>query len=132
MRLSLLGIPAAYHFDPLLITPCIATAAAGDVLLVFSEHGKQAELCRLARQAKKRRARVVSVTRNTSNALRAQADSALLISAHDARPQVEVLLYQAAVQHVLDLLFVLLCDGSRERMGRLKDNLERIQRLADP
>ena len=131
-RLSLLGIPAAFHSDALLIAPCIASAAAGDVLVLFSEHGRQAELCRLARQARKRRSKVISVTRNTSNALRAQADLALLISAHDGRPQFEVLLYPSAVQHVLDLLFVLLCDGSRERVGRLKANLEQIQRLVDP
>ena len=131
-KLSLLGIQATHHFDPFLIAPGVAATAAGDVLLVFSEHGKQPELCRLARQARKRRGKVVSVTRNTSNALRAQADAALLVSAHDERPQVEVLLYPSAVQHLLDLLFVLLCDGSRERVARLKDNLERIQRLADP
>src|SRR5687767_6443661 len=131
-RLSLLGIPAAHYFDPRLVAPFIASAAAGDVLVVFSELGKQPELCRLARQAKKRRSKVISVTRNTANALRAQSDYALLVSAHDGRPPFEVLLYPSAVQHVLDLLFVLLCDGSRERLGRLKDNLERIQRLADP
>ena len=131
-RLSLLGIQSACHSDPQLVAPAVASAAAGDVLFIFSEQGKQAELCRLARQAKKRRSKVISVTRNTSNALRALADHALLVSAHDGRPQVEVLLYPSAVQHVLDLLFVLLCDGSRERLARLKDNLERIRQLADP
>jgi len=132
MKLSLLGMSSAYHFDPVLVAPCIASAAASDVLFVFSEHGKQPELCRLARQARKKRSKVVSVTRNTANPLRAQADYALLVSAHDARPPFEVLLYASAVQHVLDLLFVLLCSGSRERNARLIGNLERIQRLAEP
>jgi DNA-binding MurR/RpiR family transcriptional regulator len=130
-RLALLGIAAVHHFDPVLIAPAIASVGERDVLFVFSEHGKQPELCSLARQARKRRGRVVSVTRNTPNALRALADFALLISAHDERPHFGALLYPHAVQQTLDLLFVLLCDGSRERLARLRDNLGRIGRLAD-
>jgi DNA-binding MurR/RpiR family transcriptional regulator len=40
MRLSLLGIAAVHHFDPLLIAPGIAGATERDLLVVFSEQGK--------------------------------------------------------------------------------------------
>jgi hypothetical protein len=63
--------------------------------------------------------------------LRAHADAALLISAHDERTPIAALLYQSAVQHMADLLFVLLCNGSRERLDQLNENLDRIQRLVD-
>ena len=54
MKLSLLGILTVHHFDPVLMTASISTAAAGDVLLVFSEHGQQAALCQIARQFRER------------------------------------------------------------------------------
>jgi DNA-binding MurR/RpiR family transcriptional regulator len=125
MRLSRLGIPVAHHADPLVIAPSVASASPGDLLAAFSEHGKQPELVQLARLAKKRRARVVSATRNTPNALRAQADAVLLVSAHDERPWVAPLLYQSAAQHLLDLLVVLLGARSRPRAGRTKDGAAR-------
>jgi DNA-binding MurR/RpiR family transcriptional regulator len=127
MKLSRLGIPVAHHADPLLLEPSVESASSGDLLVAFSEHGKQPELGQLARLAKKRRARVVSATRNTPNALRAQADAVLLVSAHDERPQVAPLLYQSAALHLLDLLVVLLSERGRSRAGRAKDGNLRVQ-----
>ena len=125
LKLSRLGIPVAHHADPLLIAPSVASASPGDLLAAFSEHGKQPELVQLARLAKKRRARVVSATRNTPNALRAQADAVLLVSAHDERARVAPLLYQSAALHLLDLLVVLLGERPRPRTGRAKDGAAR-------
>src|SRR5690606_5271521 len=96
MRLSLLDILTVHHFDTVLMTSSIATAAEHDVLFVFSEYGQQPALCQLARDFREQRARVVSVTRHTANPLRAHADLALLVSAHDERPHIEPLLYQSA------------------------------------
>jgi DNA-binding MurR/RpiR family transcriptional regulator len=130
MRLSLLGILAVHHFDPALMPSSISTAGDGDVLLVFSEHGKQASLCQVARLFRERQGKVVSVTRHTANPLRAHADFALLVSAHDERAHIEPLLYQCALQHLFDLIFLLLCEDS-ERLQQLGINLERIQPMLD-
>lgn len=132
LRLALLGIPAVHHGDAVVITALVSSATAGDVLLAFSEHGKQAELCHLARDARARHAQVVSVTRHTANPLRAHADACLLVSAHDERAWIAPLLYQSASQHLLDTVFVLLCESSEELASRLDANLERARPLLQP
>ncbi len=132
LKLSLLGLPTVQHGDPVLMNASLSSAGAGDVLLAFSEHGKQTELCHLAREFSARQGEVISITRHTANPLRAQADAALLISAHDERSYVEPLLYHSASQHLLDLVFVLLCESSSELGARLEANLERARHLLQP
>lgn len=110
IKLALIGRTAIHLFDPALMAVGTSSAAAGDVLLVLCEHGQDAALCHTARLFRQRGGKVVTITRHTANALRAHADIALLVSAHDPRPQVELLLYQAALQHLLDLVFLLLCE----------------------
>ena len=130
MKLSLVGILTVHHFDAVLMTASTATADAGDVLLVFSELGGQASLCHIARQFGERGGRVVSVTRHSANPLRAHADDALLVSAHDERAHVVPLLYHSALQHLLDLLFVLICErGDAARLDQLHANVDRIREL---
>ena len=131
-RLSLLGILSVHNFDPAHMTASMSAARPGDVLLVFSEHGKQPALCQLCRYVRERRGQVITVTRHTSNALRALADVALLVSAHDDRAHIEPLLYHSALQHLLDGLFVTLCESGGERRDSLLANLERIQPLLEP
>jgi hypothetical protein len=41
------------------------------------------------------------------------------------------LLYQAVLQQLLDLVFVMLCEGE-ERLEHLNANLKRVQRLLEP
>jgi DNA-binding MurR/RpiR family transcriptional regulator len=132
MRLSLLDILTVHHFDAVLMTVSIATADAADVLLVFSEHGQQPALCQIGRQFRERHGTVVSVTRHTANPLRAHSDHSLLVSAHDERAHIEPLLYQSALRHLLDMLFVLLCEDGGDRLARLDANLERIQHMLEP
>jgi DNA-binding MurR/RpiR family transcriptional regulator len=132
LRLSLLGIPTTQHRDCVLMTAGLSSARRGDVLLVFSEHGRQHDLCQYARQFRELHGKVVSVTRHSANPLRAGADAALLISAHDDAAHVRPLLYHAALQHMLDLIVVLLCEASSDYRARLDDNLERVHRLLDP
>lgn len=132
MRLSLLDILTVHHFDAVLMTASIASATSDDVLLVFSEHGQQPALCAIGRQFRERHGRLVSVTRHTANPLRAQADHALLVSAHDERAHIQPLLYQTALRHLLDMIFVLLCEGDGERLERLEANLERIRHMQEP
>jgi DNA-binding MurR/RpiR family transcriptional regulator len=132
MRLSLLDILTVHHFDPVLMAASIATAASGDVLLVFSEHGQQPALCQIGRQFRERHGKVISVTRHTANPLRAQSDQTLLVSAHDEREHIQPLLYQSALRHLLDMLFVILTENGDGRLDRYAANLERIQNLFEP
>lgn len=132
LKLSLLGIATVQHGDPVLMSACLSSVRAGDVLVAFSEHGKQAELCHLARDFRARHGQVVSVTRHTANPLRAQAEGCLLVSAHDERAWIEPLLYHSASQHLLDGVFVLLCESSDEMAARLAANLERARHLLQP
>ncbi len=110
IKLALIGRTAIHLFDTALMAVGTSSATAGDVLLVLCEHGQEAALCQTARLFRQRGGKVVTITRHTANALRAHADIALLVSAHDPRPQVELLLYQTALQHLLDLVFLLLCE----------------------
>ena len=130
-RLSMLGILTVHYVDAVLMQAGVSTAAPGDVLLVFSEHGRQPALCQISHLFRERVGKVVSVTRHTPNPLRAHADAALLVSAHDERRHIEPLLYQSALQHLLDLIFVLLCDANEQRRSQLDVNFERMRDLLD-
>jgi DNA-binding MurR/RpiR family transcriptional regulator len=130
-RLSMLGVLTVHYVDAALMQAGVSNAAAGDVLLVFSEHGRQPTLCQIGRRVRERGGHVVTVTRHTPNPLRAHADIPLLVSAHDERRHVEPLLYQSALLHLLDLIFVLLCESSDERRSTLDQNLEHMQDLLD-
>lgn len=132
MRLSLLDILAVHHFDAVLMTASIATATTNDVLLIFSEHGQQSSLCKISRQFREQHGSVISVTRHSANPLRAHADQSLLVSAHDERAHIEPLIYQSALRHLLDMIFVLLCESGKQRLKQFAANLERIQSLMDP
>ena len=132
LKLALLGILTVHNFDAAHMTASMSAAGASDVLLVFSEHGKQPALCQVSRYFREQGGRVISITRHTSNALRAHADVALLVSAHDDRAHIEPLLYHSALQHLLDGLFVILCEADPERHASLQANLERIQPLHEP
>ena len=129
LRLSLLGILTVHNFDTAHMTASVSAARAGDVLLVFSEHGKQPALCQISRLFRQRGGTVVSVTRHNSNPLRAHADLTLLVSAHDDRAHIEPLLYHSALQHLLDRVFVLLCESGRDE--QLQENLDRIRPMLE-
>lgn len=132
MRLSLLDILTVHHFDAVLMTTSIATATPDDVLVVFSEYGNQPALCQLSRGFRERQGKVVSVTRHNANPLRAHSDQSLLVSAHDERAHIEPLLYQSALRHLLDMLFVILSENGDGRLDRYAANVERIQNLFEP
>lgn len=131
VRLAMLGIVVVQHFDTALMTASTATVGARDVLLVYSELGRQASLCHIAREFRERGGQVISITRHSANPLRAHADASLLVSAHDERPHVEPLLYQSALQHLMDLIYVLLCEYGKGRMAQLDGNAERIRELPE-
>ena len=131
LRLSLLGILTVHNFDPAHMSTSLSATNPGDVLLVFSEQGMQPALCQLGRHFHAQRGTVVTITRHSANALRAHADLALLVSAHDERAHIEPLLYHSALQHLLDRVYIRLCEADEARRTRLQDNLERIQPLLE-
>jgi DNA-binding MurR/RpiR family transcriptional regulator len=132
LKLSLLGILTVHNFDTARMTANVSAASAGDVLLVFSEHGNHPALCKISRYFRERRGQVITVTRHTANPLRTLADIALVVSAHDEQPYIQPLLYQSALQHLLDGAFVQLCEGHDDRRAQLLANLDRIQLMLEP
>lgn len=132
LRLSLLGILTVHNFDTARMTANVSAASPGDVLLVFSEHGNHPALCKISRYFRERRGQVITVTRHTANPLRTLADIALVVSAHDEQPYIQPLLYQSALQHLLDRVFVLLCEAHDDRHALLLANLDRIQLMLEP
>lgn len=131
MRLSLLGLLTVHHADPILMMANLSAARPGDVLLMFSEFGKLPELSQVSRQFQACEGKVISITRHTANPLRAHADAALVISAHDPAPHVEQLLYRSSLQSLLDFVFVLLCQSNPDRHRQLAINLERVHHLLE-
>jgi len=131
MRLSLLGVLTVHHADPILMMANLSAARACDVMLLFSEFGQLPQLSQISRQFQACEGKVVSITRHTSNPLRAHADASLVVSAHDPQPHIEALLYRSALQYLLDFLFVLLCQANPERHRQLGINLERIRHLLE-
>lgn len=132
LKLSMLGMTTVQSFDITRMIASISGAGAGDVLLVFSEHGNHPALCKVGRFFREQGGRLLTVTRHTSNPLRALANIALLVSAHDDRPYIQSLLYQSALQQLLDGIFIQLCEGDEQRHAQLIANLERMQLLLEP
>ncbi|HNP34763.1 MAG TPA: MurR/RpiR family transcriptional regulator [Woeseiaceae bacterium] len=129
MRLTLLQIDTALHCDTAQMTTRISMATPGDVLLLFSEYGQQLPLCRIGRQMQEQNGKVVAVTRHNANPVRALSDESLLVSAHDDRIHIEPLLYQAALRHLLDTLFMILCEKKPDQLVDYASNLDRIKDL---
>ena len=132
VKLTVLGVAVICHVDPVLMGSALATADKDDVLVLFSEHGQQSALQQTERQFHARRGKIVSVTRHSPNPVRAHADMSLLVSAHDDRSHVQPLLYGAVLQHLMDLVFVTLCEKGSNRLEQLTANAKRVQRIVDP
>jgi DNA-binding MurR/RpiR family transcriptional regulator len=132
LKLSMLGIATVQSFDAARMMVSISAGGPGDVLMIFSEHGNHPALCKMGRLFHEQRGHLLTVTRHTSNPLRALADIALLVSAHDERPYIQSIVYQSALQHLLDGLFIRLCESDEKRHAQLLTSLERLQLLLEP
>ena len=125
-RITLLGRRCIAHVQPASLLTSLSAARAGDLVLVISEHGAQPEFLRATREAHALGAHVVVVGRNGSGALRAIADATLVVSAHDPQPQIEDLVYQSALQQVLDDLFLRVFHAQSDAAVRFHANRARI------
>ncbi len=129
-RLSLLGIATVWESDPMQMSAQLNSAQASDLLLVFSESGTQPELLLLSRQLRGRIGSILTLTRHTANALRALADIALVISAHDDHPAVSALLYRTALQQLLDVLLMQLMERHPAFQQAFARSAEQLQQLS--
>lgn len=127
LKLAMLGILAVQSADLVQMTANASAAGIGDALLVFSEFGSLPPLCQIGRDFRERGSRLITVTRHTANTLRTLADIPLLVSAHAEPAYLEPMLYQSALQHLLDGIFIRLCEGDAKRRAQLLANNERIR-----
>lgn len=132
LQLAMLGLVTVCLNDPVLMMANLSAMSKQDVLIAFCEQGQHPALNQLARQFREQQGKIVSITRHTANPLRAHADFSLIVSAHDERSYIEPLLYRSALQHLLDAIFVTLCEDERGRRALLGANLERVGHLLDP
>ncbi len=128
-RLAQLGIAAIAHSDPRLMLSGLAALKRGDVLLVVSENGTQPEVAQAGRVAHAGGGKLISITRHTANPIRAHADLALLVSAHDGEPHLRSLAFRTALLHLLDLLFLGLWRERRSHRDRYGQSRERLLEL---
>lgn len=131
-RLAQLGIAATAQSDASIALPILATLGAGDVLVVLSEHGGPGETLGLVRSARATGVRAITVTRHSANPLRACADLALLVSAHDAEPHIEAMAFRSAMQHLLDALALRLWQSDRRHREHFAQARERLQLIENP
>lgn len=129
-HLSLLGIATICESDPMQMSAQLGSAQAADVLMVFSETGTQPDLLLLCRQSRGRVGHILTLTRHTANALRALADIALVISAHDEHPAVTALLYRTALQQLLDVVLVQLMERHPQYQQAFARSAEQLQQLS--
>lgn len=131
LTLSLLGIRCIVHTEPSQMLAALSSATRKDVLFVVSEHGFTTKLLLACQDMKAQSGRIISLTRNTSNPIRNHADIALLISAHDHLAYIEEMLYQSAVQHMLDVLNIQLIQAKEAAVEHFESNFKRIRQTGN-
>jgi DNA-binding MurR/RpiR family transcriptional regulator len=125
-RVALLGRRCIAHVQPASLLASLSAATPRDAVLLISEYGGQPEWLRATREMHALGGRVVAVTRHGGNGLRAAADACLMVSAHHPQPQVEDLVYQGALQQLLDDLFLRIFHAQPEAAVRFHANRARI------
>jgi DNA-binding MurR/RpiR family transcriptional regulator len=128
-RLLQLGKLALLHSDPAIALQLANTLSSDSILLLVSESGQNADLLKLARYAKQRQIRIISLTSYKTNALSVAADVALFALSGDENVRVNTILVQLAQQHLCHILYLLLCrrqnnDHQLEENAKLLDLLE--------
>ena len=128
-RLLQLGKLALLHSDPAISLQLASTLSEQSVLMMISESGQNADLLKLARYARQRQIRVISLTSYKTNALSMAADIALYALSGDENVRINALLVQLAQQHLCHILYLLLCqrqnnDHQLEESSKLLHLLE--------
>jgi len=103
-RIALLGHRATAHVQPHDLLASLSTATPRDLLLVICGHGGN-EWMRACREMRTAGGHVLVIARRPGR-LASSANACLAVSAHDPQPHIEDLVYDAAVRHLLDDLFL--------------------------
>ncbi|MBZ9611373.1 MurR/RpiR family transcriptional regulator [Rheinheimera maricola] len=128
-RLLQLGKLAIMHSDPAMALQLASTLNSGSIMLLVSESGQNTDLLKLARYAKQRQIRLISLTSYKTNALSMAADIALFALSGDENVRINPILVQLAQQHLCHILYLLLCqqqnnDHQLEAISKLLNVLE--------
>ena len=103
-RIALLGHRAVAHGQPHDLLASLSAATPRDVLLVICGHGG-AEWMRACREMRSAGGHVLVIARRPGR-LATAANACLAVSAHNVQPHIEDLVYEAAMRHLLDDLFL--------------------------
>ncbi|MBM4012047.1 MAG: MurR/RpiR family transcriptional regulator [Planctomycetes bacterium] len=125
-RMTLLGHRAIAQVQPQDLITSLSAAKTGDLLLVICGHGEGGEWLRACREMKGAGGRVLVLLRRTGK-LSFAADACLLVAAHDPQPHVEDLVYEAAMRHLLDDLFLRIIAGNPRALDALVANRRRLR-----
>ena len=128
-RLLQLGKLALLHSDPAIALQLASTLSHDSILLLVSESGQNTDLLKLAKYAKQRQIRIISLTGYKTNALSLAADIALFALSGDENVRINAILVQLAQQHLCHILYLLLCqrqnnDHQLEESAKLLNLLE--------
>ena len=102
----MLGRRCILHTRPHDLLASLSAATSGDVLLLICGHAGPADWLRACREMRSRGGRVIMVARRALPQSPAAADACLVVVAHDEQPHIDELIYEAAMRHLLDDLFL--------------------------
>uniref|UniRef100_A0A486XL94 Transcriptional regulator n=1 Tax=Rheinheimera sp. BAL341 TaxID=1708203 RepID=A0A486XL94_9GAMM len=130
-RLLQLGKLALMHSDPALALQLASTLSQDSVMLLVSESGQNTDLLKLARYARQRQIRLISLTSFKTNALSLAADLALFALSGDENVRINPILVQLAQQHLCHILYLLLCQ-KQNNDHQLEENSKLLHLLEQP
>lgn len=123
-RIALLGHRAVAHGQPHELLASLSAATSRDLLIVICGHGGDA-WTRACREMRAKGGQVLVVARRPGP-LATAASGYLAVSAHDPQPHVEDLVYETAMRHLLDDLFLRVVAMRPEALETLVANRRRI------
>jgi DNA-binding MurR/RpiR family transcriptional regulator len=110
-RLNQVGKLTLFSEDPAAQIQYATTLAGNSLLLVFSDSGNNSDLVKVIKQAKRKKTKVISMTRYGNNPIAVLADINLYVIEGDQQIRTNSLLMQLAMQHLCHVLFYKLCDA---------------------
>lgn len=130
-RLLQLGKLALTDSDPAVLLQLTSMLGSNSVLLLVSESGQNTDLLKLAKFARQRHIRIISLTSYKTNALSLAADLALFVLHGDENVRLNPILVQLAQQQLCHIVYLLLCqqlnnDYQLEENSKLPDLLENL------
>ncbi|MFM1903956.1 MAG: hypothetical protein RLZZ440_1856 [Planctomycetota bacterium] len=105
-RITLLGRRCLTCRQPAELLGSLSAAGRRDLLIVVCGPGGGKEWVRSCREMRSIGGRVVVISRGRGGRITSVADAGLVVAAHDPRPHIEDLAYEAAMRHLLDDLFL--------------------------